>query len=254
MNRLGPLFADVDDVVRILIIVFFIVIPAVSALIGKLKEAQKEAAKRARGGGAPGGPKPRAPQAGARRPDAVRDEVAEFLRRAQGRGGAREAGPPRAPRQPAQPLPQAPPPARPQPPPRPPKPAFRPLAPRVEEPLEVVEVVEEQELGTGVSRHVQQYLGGKEIDKHARRLGEEVVESDERLEEHLHKAFDHDLGRLGHLPGEAPQAESDQSAPAGPELPATAAAGFAALMSEATSAGQAIIFNEILRRPEDRWA
>ena len=36
-------------------------------------------------------------------------------------------------------------------------------------------------------------------------------------------------------------------------MPATSAAGFAALLADADSIRQAIILNEILQRPEHRW-
>lgn len=238
MNPLGPLFAAGNDLIRVLIVLLFIAVPAVLALMAKWKEAQKEAARRMRGGGLPGGPGPGGAQAGGRRPDAVKDEIAEFLRRAtQGRGRAREAAPPEPPRRPAQP---------------PPRPAFRPPAPRAQAPIEL-EVVEEAELGKGVGRHVREYLDNEEIVEHTRRLGADVGQTDERLEEHLHETFDHQVSRLGRLSDEAVEPESDEAPQAGGDVPATAAAGFAALLSDATSVRQAIILNEILRRPEDRW-
>jgi hypothetical protein len=242
MNPLGPLLAAGDDLIGALIVLLVIAVPAIFNLMARWKEAQKEAARRMRGGARPGAA-PRGPiQVGGvpagGRPDAVKDEIAEFLRRAaQGRAGAREAAAPQPPRRP----------------PQPPRPAFGPPAPRAPVPVEL-EVVEEPALGKGVVTHVQEYLDSKEIVEHVQKLGAEVDQTDERLEEHLHETFDHKLSRLGRLPDEPREPESEQPPEAaGPEMPSTAAAGFAALLADATSVRQAIILNEILRRPEDRW-
>ena len=50
----------------------------------------------------------------------------------------------------------------------------------------------------GVAQHVSEHLDTTEYGDRAAHLGEEVGEADERLEEHLHEAFDHQLGALQH--------------------------------------------------------
>jgi hypothetical protein len=54
--------------------------------------------------------------------------------------------------------------------------------------------------------------------------------------------------------GGRPEAAVAQAAPDVPgELPATAAAGFAVLLSDAESVAQAVVLSEILNRPTHRW-
>lgn len=250
MIRAGPLLAaGWGDLVPILIVLAFVLIPAIGQLLTKLLEAPKEPAKPGRAG-------PGAGPAGPRRPrDAVEDEIGEFLRRAAERR-AEQAG------RPAQP------PQRPRPPEAPPRrlvEAPQPIAPpaaaplpgdRARAPVEV-EVVEEVRLGEGVRRHVQQYLSTEQIAERTARLGAEVGQTDERLQSHLHEKFDHQVGRLGRLPADlsvpADEGAGDSVFASGEAMPATAAAGFAALLADADSLRQAVVLNEILQRPAERW-
>ena len=70
-------------------------------------------------------------------------------------------------------------------------------------------------------------------------LSASVDEADERMDEHLHKVFDHTLGQLGSKtePEPAPQA----------------AAGYANFLRSRKSIREAIILSEIINRPEHRW-
>jgi len=88
--------------------------------------------------------------------DALRSEVEDFLRRAQGKPS----------RQKRQPLPLE---------------SVQPAANLRQE---------------GVAEHVASHLSSKQMIEHAQRLGDEVGLADEKLELRLHQKFDHQLGNL----------------------------------------------------------
>ncbi len=163
----------------------------------------------------------------------VNDEVAEFLRRAAGkRGGQR----------PAEVEVVRPKPVR--------------LAPRRLEPAKEViataEVVEDPRLGGRVAGRVLEHRGPTSQMERPGALPA-VDQADEKLEKHLHEAFDHQLGSL--RARYAASATKPTRTPAAAEIADAplAAAGFAALLGSAQGARQAIILSEILARPEDRW-
>lgn len=108
-----------------------------------------------------------------------------------------------------------------------------------------------------VAEHVRTYVPAQEFgtmhsDVASRRTGSEDV-----MRDHVHDAFDHDLGELGGSPGESAEAVQAEE-PGAPDdrvspVPVTAAAGLAALLADADSLRQAIVLNEIFQRPEHRW-
>jgi hypothetical protein len=151
----------------------------------------------------------------------MEDEIGEFLRRTAKRRGPQAAQP-------------APPPA---------------LEPVLVEPERAGPV------GGQVDEHVKDFLNTGEFSRRTAQLGGEVAQADEQLGEHLHKVFDHDVSSLAPKPGEvsAQPATAGGPAPDAATLPLTAAAGFAALLSDMENVRQAIVINEILRRPEERW-
>jgi hypothetical protein len=172
----------------------------------------------------------------------MRDEVEEFLKRvAQMRAQAEAQAKGRQQRPPAQP-----------PAPSPPQPAR--LVPARQEtrprrPVEPVEAeVVDAELADkddGVARHVSQYLtGDQQIAEHTRRLGEEVDAADDKMAAHLHKVFDHQLGRL--------KTTASETAAAPPERPAPEVntGELIARLRSPQSVRDAIVLAEILHRPE----
>jgi hypothetical protein len=237
MSFVAPLLAaDWGTVIWIIAVILFFVVPAIGQALGKLFGQQKPAPPR-RVGGAPvpqraqpipqrAQPAPQraqpAPQR-AQQPAArgLDDEISEFLRRA-ARGQAGQA------QQPGRPRPAAP----------PPRPARKP------EPVLEAEVVEE--VG---ARPVGARLDTKEFASRSAKLGGEVVGAERQFEQHLQEAFDHKLGDLG---GKQPKAKAPAQAEPAP-MPPAAAAGFAALLGSAEDIRQAIVLNEILTRPVDRW-
>ena len=159
----------------------------------------------------------------------VNDEVAEFLRRTAERTAQRSG------KKPPEPQPAAP--------------ARRPLVERHVAPLssELVEVeaIDEPPTGAGVASHVAQHLDRSEFDQRAAQLGR--VEQEERtFQAQVDQTFDHQVGHLA--------ARSEEPAPgvATPAAP-VAAQAIAALLADPQNLRGAVVLNEILQRPTDRW-
>jgi hypothetical protein len=183
--------------------------------------------------------------------DPIANEVEEFLRRA---AQARQSGEKKAERRAAQPA--------------------RPI---LAEPMpskspggvlrgKAVEVVRERApatpspgepaLGDEVGQHVKTFLNEDAFAKRAQQLGTEVTQIDTQIDQHLHQTFDHALGKLATVPGEAAVAPTAVE-PEGEAITIAAAVSPANLffaLSDPDSIRQAIVLNEILRRPEERWA
>ncbi len=165
-------------------------------------------------------------------------DIEEFLRRAAQRRAQQQ-------NQPQQP------PAR--------KPAPRPQSRPQPARLHDVEIIEDAEIidadvlsGGSVAEHVQEHIRGGVFDERLSRLGEDVDASDDRMEEHLHEYFEHDLGQLGAKTARASDSILDDDSPGQqrkPEKPVD----YLALLQNPQSIRQAIILNEILARPTDRW-
>jgi len=158
----------------------------------------------------------------------VADEIEEFMRRA----AARRRGAPGTPTAPAAAPPQA------------------------AQPVQA-EVVAEKPVGGQVEQHVKKYLDAEDFSRRSQELGEEVTQVDREVDQHLHQVFDHDVSRLAVVPGEAaapPTAvEPAELGVSAPEIPATFATGLLDLVGSPDALRQAIILNEILHRPEERW-
>jgi hypothetical protein len=253
MIELTPLFADIEDLIKVGIFIFIIAAGAIGHLITKMKEAQEAARRREQ-------QRARA-QAQAQVPgkkDALEDEIGAFLRGAaerRGAGGQQPARP--APQQPrpaaAGPRPVARPTARPAPQQRPVRPA-RPVGPPpVEEPVDLVLADASQP-----AQPLREQRGADRLRHLAPAdVGREVSQADEKMEEHVHEVFDHKLGQLAGKRGDtarpAPVQEASSPEDRVSPLPSTAAAGMAALFADVNNLRQAILIHEILRRPEERW-
>lgn len=246
--------------VEVLIPVVVFVLWAAGQLIGRLNKPAPPPAQR---GNVGGNPRPAAP-----RPQAVDDEIEEFLRRAaQNRpGGQQPAARPQPqrplrpqpqlgqrPQQPQRPQPQS---QRPQQPQRPAQPqragGQRPAAPsrapgpaqqpqRPSQVVQAVEVVEEPKLGAGVSQHVAQFLDSRILDNDPNTQSR-VEFADDLMEKHIHQAFDHKLGQLG-----STSSESTSSGERVGMAPSSPAAGLATLLANPGNMRTAIILHEILQ-------
>ncbi len=223
---------DVAEVIRILVVIVIFVVIMIGKLMSSMRVPQR-----------PPGPmrppvlppqQPRqAQQPQAPRPKTVKEEIDEFLRRAamQKQGQAATGEQARRISQPMVPLSQR------------------------SEPVEA-EVVRQRPVGGEVSEHVKKYLDEKQFDQRAAKLGGDVAAADEKIEQHLKQVFGHGISKLAAQGGETaapprPQLTGyfqDES----PALPA-AGAGLAAMLNNIDDLRQAIVLNEILQRPIDRW-
>jgi hypothetical protein len=175
----------------------------------------------------------------------MKDEVEEFLRRvAQMRAQAEQQGKGQQPRQerqqPAR-QPRKPPAARPAPQPRP----ARSLASLPTTPVDV-EIVDAElaETADRFGQRIQSDLRETEqIAEHSRHLGEEVDGADSKMQTHLHKVFDHQLGQLKSSSVETALVTGDRTAA---EL---LLEQIRRMLCSPQSIRDAIIMSEILRRP-----
>jgi hypothetical protein len=218
----AALFAAPGDIITIITIVIFIGVPLLGHLLSKMKEPQA----------------PNRPARPARPPQqSVQNEIEDFLRRANDKKGTPPANRPR----PSQPAPKA-------------KPVEKP--PRAQEVVKA-EVVRERPVGGGVEKHVKQFMNKEGFERRSKQLGEEVAETDEKVERHLKSVFDHSLSKIAATPGVSASAANVKMADTAPELtlatPSVAAGDVAALLGDPLSIRQAIILSEILNRPIDRW-
>ena len=237
MSLFAPLFAaNGPDLIKFVLVVIVFIIIGIGKLLGAMQQA-KEQARRAAAKRPEGGAQPQQPvQAVSAGRD---DEVDEFLRKAQERKLRRQAS-----TQPAK--------------------ADRPLRRRATKPM-VAEAVEEtpkptlKPVGDQLTEHVEKYLSADEFGKRTSQLGGEVLEAEKELDQHFHQVFDHRVSELETVPGEtavppAAVEPSELSAEVAPEAAPDFVLGVLDLLSSPESLGQAVILNEILHRPEERWA
>ncbi len=244
------LLADVEDVIKAISPIIIMVLWGVMQLMsGRPKQNPPPRPREVP-------PQPAAPlgQAGQPRPpltleETLRREVDEFMRRAQ----RREPEPPKRPQQKPQ--------SKPQPaggPSREGRPA-RPGGARQDQPtrrlVEAARPLSEQQesaqparkppTGASVGAHVAEHVGRstEALAAHAKHLGAQVAQADERLEEHLQKKFSHQLGALEHR-DERPEVKAKRS---------VIAQGLFDMLAKPGGVRQVIVAGEILRRPEERW-
>lgn len=214
MNLLTPLFAIDPNLIKLIVILLIFVVPAIGQLIAKFKQIP------------PPGARPLPPREG---DIDVADEIEEFMRRAAERNANQGTRPAVAQ--------QAPPP--------------------VAAPVQA-EVVLDQPVGGQVTAHVTKYLDSQDFERRESQLGQEVAQADEQIDQRLHQVFDHRVSKLESVPGEAAKPPAAYAPPdlvgAGADIPDSFATGLLELMTSPDSLRQAIILNEILHRPEERWA
>jgi hypothetical protein len=116
------------------------------------------------------------------------------------------------------------------------------------------EVIEAEPVYESMSAHVADDIDTSDITQrasrfrdHASRLGAEVGQADDKLQERLHEKFDRDLGRIH---GDTVTDDTGVGRPGG--VPSTATE-IVEVFRNPKSIRQAIILNEILKRPEHRW-
>jgi hypothetical protein len=175
------------------------------------------------------------------------DEIAEFLRRAAARRAEQLQQQQRmeAQRRAAQQAQQlAPPPAplqRPMP--------SRPMPPVVEAEIVDDEPVELRPALSRVAQHVAQHIDTRQFAQRAERLGDVPEQSDERMDAHLHQAFDHSLGKLSSgthaiTAAHIPEVDNEMKSRVASHHP------LLAMLANPQSVRNAMIVSELLKRPE----
>jgi hypothetical protein len=225
----GVVFAD-GEWIGIVVFVIFVVFSVLSQLAGKLKDVQREVARRGRANPPDHFPKPA---------DPLEDEIAEFLRRAAER------------QKPAQPDRPAP---RPAPSPPAAEEAMRPFRPPPVPSVPAGEPAAQE----SVAEHVRDRFGRPQFGQvGSAGLGHEVAQADEKVDERFREKFGRQVSRLASVPGEAaagavavePAVPADRVA----APPAFDAASVAAMLTNPATLRQVILASEILHRPEERW-
>jgi hypothetical protein len=222
MNTLLPLLAAFNgDLLRILVIITILILSGIGQLIARLKQAQQPRPP----GGLPQQPKPKAG-------DPVANEIDEFLRRVAQRG--KRTGVEPAARPTLQELPTT-------------------VKPKSEKPV-VAETAADTPVGGQVTEHVKKYLDEQEFERRSEQLGAEVVEADREADQHLHQTFDHTVSKLANVPGEAAAPPTTELLDSGEFVPdVIAPTDLFLALANPDSIRQAIVLNEILHRPEERW-
>ncbi|MEM6329895.1 MAG: hypothetical protein AAF790_06570, partial [Planctomycetota bacterium] len=104
--------------------------------------------------------------------------------------------------------------------------------------------------GESVEDHVREHIGRlreSQLAENASHLGEQLAQTDERMAARLHEKFDTKLGRLG-------ERASDPSQPAaGATGDGDIAGSIAEMLANPEGVRNAVLLNEILQRPTDRW-
>lgn len=218
MNLLTPLFAAGNDaLIELAVILVIGILTGIGKFMGMAQRAQQ---------GQPPAPDARPPEQPIRAGAA--DEINEFLQRAAKARKGEQVRPVRR----AQ------------------------LRPPVEKPVQV-EVVGDTPVGVKIVQQVEKDIDTREFTQRSAQLGSEVAQADKQIDEHLHQVFDHRVSKLEAVPGEAATAPvaiapelTEQSLL---DIPATFATGLTDLLADPDSVRQAIVMNEILHRPEERW-
>jgi len=120
--------------------------------------------------------------------------------------------------------------------------------------LEDVEIIEPESgvlAGESVAEHVQHDIGSAGFAQRGARLTAGVDAADERMEAHLHQVFEHKLGELGARTSVAADSvlDDDSGRARGPQT----SLDIRKLFSTPENVRNAILLNEIIQRPADRW-
>jgi hypothetical protein len=220
MNLFIPLFADVGDVIRILVILLIFVVPVIGQLIAKIRQIP------------PPDKRPLPPRPA---PANMADQIEEFMRRAIQH----------PPEEQARPAAQA---SR----------AEVVMASPAIEPIRA-EAVDQSlggPMGGQLSDHVKTYLDEQKFERREVDLGKEISQVDQAIGQHLRQVFDHRVSEMEPAKGAAAVAvayEPPDLVGAMANIPQTFATGLLDRVVDPDSLREAIILSEILQRPEERW-
>lgn len=235
------------DVIKVVAGVAFLLF----AILKQVFEANKKAGKKAAAAGQQpqGGPKPM-PAAGGQQADPLRSQVEEFLRRAGQKNQGGQQGPGQRPTSEIELLvvdDDSLPPQR-----RAPVESNRPNAPRKAN----APVSDKRPARRSVTPKRRVTLAERAAAREEKRvgnltdqqphLGQRIVQEDKQFDEKLKAKFDHTVGTLGTTP------TSTDSQPATQER-SNPAAQIVAMLINPEGVRQAVLLNEIMNRPSDRW-
>jgi hypothetical protein len=237
MQHLPALFADIEQIVQVVLLLLFILGPFLFRLIGGSERQPDRTPPRRRPRPAAPGQKPQPP--GQSTP--LESEIEDFLRRAE----AQRRGTPPAEVEVIEPRPQ-------------PGHTLAKRAGQRDVDIEILDaqVVPDEGLGTPLSSSI----NTSEFERRSERLGDRVEHADDAMEARLHAVFDHGLGDLSRrsasvaTAGFTPAPEESPAPGASERAAASAvAASLAARLRSPQGMREAIVLREILERPEHRW-
>jgi hypothetical protein len=137
------------------------------------------------------------------------------------------------------------------------RPAATEQTPPLAEPVQA-EVVADKPVGGQAPVCATRHLDVQDFNQSGSQLGKEVLWADRQIDQHLHQVFDHRVSNLEAAPtdGAQPSSVFEPAAPPGTaeSMPDFFTTGLLELLASPDSLRQAIILNEILHRPEERWA
>lgn len=241
MHLLPILLADDDDVwvfIRLAIIALIVIGPVIlKALGGSPRQADRTTTPRRRK------PEPSGEEMPMDR-SSTDAEIEDFLRRAEAKRRAGQAGPSR----PIQPQPQG---------------VANPyLAAAADAEIVEAQVVVAQpvEPGDEMESRFESSISTSDFERRAQRLGDRVEYADDAMESRLHAVFDHGLGDLSTAIADVatadvtPAPEDAESTVGKPKIAAASAASrIAGRLRSPEGMRDAIVLREILEPPEHRW-
>jgi len=107
--------------------------------------------------------------------------------------------------------------------------------------------------GETVAAHVAKHLENQAFDQRAAHMTDDLAKADREREEHRRKVFDHSVGRIPQAAAKAEPRMTDKAAVVQHAAQSPNAELLVAMLSNPTNLRQAIVLNEILHRPDERW-
>jgi len=119
----------------------------------------------------------------------------------------------------------------------------------VNEPVKA-KVIEDPYENESVAEHVRKHITTDDVTHNAEHLGDEVAARDDKIDDRIHKTFDHKVGQLGHkgIGGRRESVQDQTTSVTQAEVNAIAAS-LAEMMQNPETVAQSIIVAEILKRP-----
>lgn len=115
------------------------------------------------------------------------------------------------------------------------------------------EVVDKSPTGNRISSSVQRdFSATNRIGKQSERLGQKVDRADDVLEAHLHQTFDHKVGTIASTTAASAPTNVAAVAPS-TQIGQSLADGLVQMLRSPTGVRNAILMNEVLRRPTENW-